>query len=67
MIYCEDYGDKPQCKTCSNWIIKSDEDNKGYCNAIPGDGIEIEINTGDSGGYISSIITDGDFFCALYE
>lgn len=69
MVYGEDYGDQPQCKTCKHWLGIDDETEptKGQCNGLPGDGIEINLDTAGGGGWISTIITDHDFYCALYE
>ncbi len=62
-----------KCKDCRHWerLSISDqflpEDETGECFGLLSNGIEVELKTGMNGGYIKSIETDYDFFCANYE
>ena len=62
-----------KCSECKHWkrLIISDrflpENEVGLCEGLLNDGIDIELKTGWDGGYIYSIETKHDFFCANYE
>ena len=63
-----------KCKTCKHWsrLIISDqflpEAEIGTCNGLLGnDYIEIELKTGHDGGYVDTIETRHNFYCAIHE
>ena len=62
-----------KCGECKHWkrLIISDrflpEDEVGLCEGLLNDKVEIEVKAGWDGGYVDSIETKHDFFCANYE
>ena len=61
-----------ECRNCDYWerLEISDtflkEDEVGRCRGLLQDNVDIELETGMDGGYISSVETNGSFFCANY-
>ena len=62
-----------KCSECKHWkrLDISDqwlpEDEAGTCDGLLNDKVDIELKTGWDGGYIDSIETKHDFFCANHE
>jgi hypothetical protein len=65
--------DNIKCGCCKHWVPSKynemflENDKVGECTGMFHNGVEIEIHTGYDGGYVHSIETNIDFFCANYE
>ena len=61
-----------ECRKCKHWqrLAISDqflkEDECGICDGLMGSNVDIELQTGFDGGYVKSIETSANFFCANY-
>ena len=57
-----------ECSNCEFWN-GSDNDEFGVCEGMlqNTDMIQIELDTGNGGGWVNTIKTSRDFYCKLYE
>lgn len=70
--HCKGIGKEPPIKRCGNcqfWTRRPyDWVDDGYCTGLTNDdAVEIELKTGWDGGYVSGVITMGNFYCRNYR